>query len=122
MDLNSMNSFVWTLEGQTLGRNMWEDTNSSKDWTNQICIIRNSLQLTNSRTSRVHLTMPTCPPFSCTGADVEARSWSRNFSKSISNENVGWPVISTCLLAMMRQTMGYEKSNDISKRCVPLNR
>jgi len=67
--------------------------------------------LTVIRTSRVHLTMPMFPPLTCTGAEVEARSWSRNLSKSISKVNVGWPAVSTCIVAMSRHSEGYERSS-----------
>ena len=63
-------------------------------------------ELTVIRTSRVHLTMPMFPPLTCTGAEVEARSWSRNLSKSISKVNAGWPAVSTCIVAMSRHSEG----------------
>lgn len=109
-----MNSVAIFIDEATVEMNILEDTKWSKAYERTSEKIGSSLQKwrTAIKTFRVHFTIPMWPPFSCTGADVEARSCSRNFSNNISKVNVWWPATSAWTLAISRQIIGYDKSEE----------
>jgi hypothetical protein len=64
--------------------------------------------LTVIKTSRVQRTIPILPPFTWTGADEDARTWSRKISKSISKLKWGCPDVLMWTLAINKHIEGYD--------------